>query len=202
VWGLTNPKTGTIAEAYEPRAVGVQTNPISSTDSLLVFAVNTYGRFSNLSASEFYIDIDVNGDGVADFILFSGDIGAWTLDAPNGQIGSLLFNVATGAITLEFLADAPTDASTVLIPVLASDLGISPANPRFTYTVSAFDTTFAEEDLAGTASFNAFSWRRGNTRLRDLSMVVYNPATPADAEKIRSLSGSQRLQHAASDAVS
>jgi hypothetical protein len=26
----------------------------------------------------------------------------------------------------------------------------------------------------------------------DLSMVVYNPATPADAEKIRSLSGSAR----------
>ena len=29
-WGLKNPKTGTIDEAFEPRAVGVQTNPISA----------------------------------------------------------------------------------------------------------------------------------------------------------------------------
>ncbi|HEX3395868.1 MAG TPA: S8 family serine peptidase, partial [Steroidobacteraceae bacterium] len=40
-WGLKNPKSGTISEAFEPRAVGVQTNPISPTDSILVFAVNT-----------------------------------------------------------------------------------------------------------------------------------------------------------------
>jgi minor extracellular serine protease Vpr len=156
-WGLTNPKTGAIEAAFEPRAIGVQTNPISATDSVLVFAVNTYGRFSNPASGEYDIYIDINGDGVYDFILFSQDVGLIETGTQNGQIGTFLLNLATGALFAEFAADAPTDGSTVLIPVLASDLGISPTNPRFTYTVNAFDDTGAGESLTGTASFNAFS---------------------------------------------
>ncbi|MEP6549300.1 MAG: S8 family serine peptidase [Gammaproteobacteria bacterium] len=156
-WGLKNPKTGTIDAAYEPRAVGVQTNPISATDSVLVFAVNTYGRFSNPAVGEYDIYIDVNGDGVYDFILFSADVGAVELGDANGQIGTFLVDLASGALIPEFPADAPTDGSTVLMPVLASDLGISPTNPRFTYTVDAYDSSGAGESLAGTASFNAFA---------------------------------------------
>jgi minor extracellular serine protease Vpr len=156
-WGLKNPKTGTIEAAFEPRAVGVQTNQISATDSVLVFAVNTYGRFSNPASGEYDIYIDVNGDGVYDFILFSQDVGLIETGSSNGQIGTFLLNLATGALFAEFAADAPTDGSTVLIPVLASDLGISPTNPRFTYTMNAFDDTGAGESLTGTASFNAFA---------------------------------------------
>jgi len=156
-WGLKNPKSGTIAAAFEPRAVGVQTNPISATDSVLVFAVNTYGRFSNPAAGEYDIYIDVNGDGVYDFILFSADVGAVETGSVNGQIGTFLLNLATGQEFAEFLADAPTDGSIVLMPVFASDLGISPTNPRFHYTVNAFDSTGAGESLTGVAAFNAFS---------------------------------------------
>jgi minor extracellular serine protease Vpr len=156
-WGLKNPKTGTIEAAFEPRAIGVQTNPISATDSILVFAVNTYGRFSNPASGEYDIYIDVNGDGIYDFILFSQDIGLIETGSQNGQIGTFLLNLATNAVTPEFAADAPTDGSIVLIPVLASDLGITPTNPRLTYTVNAFDDTGAGESLTGTASFNAFA---------------------------------------------
>jgi hypothetical protein len=156
-WGLKNPRTGAIEAAFEPRAVGVQTNPISPTNSILVFAVNTYGRFSNPASGEYDIFIDVNGDGVYDFVLFSGDIGGIETGSANGQIGTFLVNLKTKALSAEFIADAPTDGSTVLMPVLASHLGISPTNPRFTYTVSAFDDTGAGEDLMGTASFNAFT---------------------------------------------
>jgi minor extracellular serine protease Vpr len=160
-WGLKNPKTGTIAAAFEPRAVGVQTNPTASptsaTDSLLVFAVNTYGRFSNPASGEYDILIDVNGDGVYDFILFSGDVGAVQTGTASGQIATFLVNLKTNALTAQFAADAPTDGSIVLMPVFASHLGISPSNPRFTYTVNAFDDTGAGESLTGTASFNAFS---------------------------------------------
>jgi hypothetical protein len=156
-WGLKNPKTGTIEAAFEPRAVGVQTNPISATDSVMVFAVNTYGRFSNPASGEYDILIDVNGDGKPDFILFSGDVGAIETGSANGQIGTFLVNLATGDLFSEGLADAPTDGSIVLMPVLASALGISPKNPRFTYTVNAFDDTGAGESVTGTASFNAFA---------------------------------------------
>ncbi|MEP6885439.1 MAG: S8 family serine peptidase [Gammaproteobacteria bacterium] len=174
-WGLKNPKTGTIDAAYEPRAVGVQTNPISATDSVLVFAVNTYGRFSNPAVGEYDIYIDVNGDGVYDFILFSADVGNVELGDANGQIGTFLLNLATGDLFAEFPADAPTDGSTVLMPVYASDLGISPTNPRFTYTVHAFDSTGAGEALAGTASFNAFS-----PAISNAMFVPVVPNTSAD----------------------
>jgi minor extracellular serine protease Vpr len=160
-WGLKNPKTGTIDAAFEPRAIGVQSNPFATSpttnDSILVFSVNTYGRFSNPSEGEYDIYIDVNGDGVYDFILFSADIGNVTLGVANGQIGTFLVNLATGAEFEEFLADAPTDGSIVLMPVLASDLGITPTNPRFTYAVNAFDETGAGESLTGTGSLNAFA---------------------------------------------
>jgi minor extracellular serine protease Vpr len=156
-WGLKNPKTETIDVAFEPRAVGVQTNQFSATDSVLVFAVNTYGRFSNPASGEYDIYIDVNGDGVYDFILFSADVGAVETGSANGKIGTFLVNLATRDEFVEFAADAPTDGSIVLMPVFASDLGISPTNPRFTYTMNAFDATGAGESLTGTASFNAFA---------------------------------------------
>jgi minor extracellular serine protease Vpr len=157
VWGLRNPKTGSIDEAFEPRAVGVQSIPISATDAILVFAVNTYGRFSNPASGEYDIAIDVNGDGTPDFVLFATDIGFIETGIPNGQMGSFLANLTTGDLFAEFNADAPTDGSIVEIPVFASDMGISPTNPRFTYSVNAFDATGAGESLTGTGSLNAFA---------------------------------------------
>jgi hypothetical protein len=156
-WGLKGTRQG--VQFFDLRAVGVQTNPISSgTNSILVFAVNTFERFSNAAAGEFDIVIDVNGDGVPDFLLAGADLGAVTAGVFNGQLASVLVNLTTGAARIRFLADAPTDGSTVLLPVLASDLGITPANPRLTYSAQVFnllDGTSAA--LPGTASFNAFT---------------------------------------------
>jgi len=136
----------------------VQTIPISATNSILVFAVNTFERFSNAAAGEFDILIDVNGDGVPDFLLAGFDFGAITAGVFNGQLASVLINLKTGAARIRFLADAPTDGSTVLLPVLASDLGITPANPRLTYSAQVFNLLDGSgAALPGTASFNAFT---------------------------------------------
>ncbi len=157
-WGLKNPKTGAINTSFEPRAIGVQSNPISAIDSILVFAVNTYGRFSNAALGEYDIYIDVNGDGVPDFILFSADIGLIETGSNNGQTGTFLFNLANGVLNAEFSADAPTDGSIVLMPVFASHMGISPTNPRLSYSVNAFDGSgSAGEAVPGTGYFNAFA---------------------------------------------
>jgi minor extracellular serine protease Vpr len=157
-WGLNNPKTGAILASFEPRAVGVQSNPISATNSVLVFAVNTYGRFSNAAQGEYDIYLDVNGDGVPDYVLFVADSGLVTTGRnASGLPGVFLFNLATGTLVQQSFADAPTDGSTVLMPVLASHLGLSPSNPRFTYFVNAFDGMGGGETVAGTASFNVFT---------------------------------------------
>ncbi len=157
-WGLQSPPQG--LTYFDPRAVGVQSNQVPSRplDRLLVFAVNTHTRFSNPARGEFDILIDVNGDGIPDFDLVAVDLGVVTSGRPNGQMAVVLFNLATGRGSINFLADAPTDGSTALLPVWASRLGLTPAHPRFTYTATASDnfagTTVA---LPGAASFNAYS---------------------------------------------
>ena len=157
-WGLRNAKTEKIDGSFEPRAVGVQTIPVSSTDSILVFAVNTYERFSNAAQGEFDIYIDANGDGKPDFVLFCADSGLVMTGANNGQVGTFLVDLKTGKLFPEFTADAPTDGSIVLLPVYAADMGLSPTHPRFTYSVIAFDgRSAAGEAVPGLASFNAFS---------------------------------------------
>jgi minor extracellular serine protease Vpr len=154
-WGLASPPQG---DAYfDTRAVGVQSNQFGS-DSFLVFAVNTWTRFSNAAVAEWDILIDVNGDGQPDLVLFSGDHGYWTAGTADGKVIDLLYNVSAGTVTPLFFADAPTDGSTLLLPVYASQLGITPANPTFTYTVQYFDNINGGGwAVPGQATFNVFS---------------------------------------------
>ena len=154
-WGLRSAPQG--IPYYDIRAVGVQSNLISATDSVLVFAVNTHQRFSALGSGEFDIMIDVNGDGVPDFDLFAYDSGQVLSGSANGQAGAFLLNLATGKLVSFLSADAATDQSTILLPVYASDLGITPSNPRLSYTATGWFPDGSAAPVAGTAVFNAFS---------------------------------------------
>jgi len=63
-----------------------------------------------------------------------------------------------GESTVAYLADAPTDGSTVLLPVFAQDLGLTASSPAITYTettTNLFDGS--SETLPGSASFNVFA---------------------------------------------
>jgi hypothetical protein len=153
-WGLRGTRQG--VRFFDVRAVGVQSN-VSGSDSLLVFAVNTFDRFSNPSQGEFDILIDTNGDGVPDYDVFAADQGLATgAGTFNGAMG--VINLKTGAGTLNFFADAPTDGSTVLMPVFASSLGLSPSNSSFTYQVEFFNNAEGTGGMVpGTGSFDVFN---------------------------------------------
>jgi minor extracellular serine protease Vpr len=137
----------------------------------LVFAINTFDRVSNTDAGEFDILIDVNGDGLPDYDLVAIDQGAFEAGAHSGVQITILVDLATGNILEEFLVDSPTDGSTLLLPVLASDMGVSPASPRFSYTETTFDLLDGtQSSLPGSAPFNAFS--------PSISNALYVPVAP------------------------
>jgi hypothetical protein len=156
-WGLQNKKPQGVT-TYDTRAVGMQTN-IVGTNSILVAAINTFDRFSSAEIAEWDVVIDSSGDGVPDYVVVGIDNGIWTGTGDlDGQYVSVVYNLKTKAYIIRFLGDAPTDGSTVLLPFLASDIGVTAENPRFSYSVSVFnglDGTSA--DIPGTASFNAFT---------------------------------------------
>ncbi|TLY96589.1 MAG: peptidase S8 and S53 subtilisin kexin sedolisin [Gammaproteobacteria bacterium] len=125
-WGLrgTHANLGSIGL----RSVGVQSFDNGPPfGQLMVFAVNTFGSWSNAATNEYDVLLDVNADGIPDFDVIAIDLGFATTGAFNGQVGVIVVNLATGAAAGEpYLAYAPTNANTLLVPVVASDVGVTP----------------------------------------------------------------------------
>ncbi len=162
-WGLEGTKTPGKA-GNDVRAVGVQSFPWDATQQLMVFAVNSFDRWSNAAANEFDIYVDVDGDGVDDYVVSGVDHGAVTAGDFDGVLGSFVFSLRSGAGSINFLAQAPTDSSTALLPVLTSQLCLanepclSAASPRITYHAVAFDLiNGGVDEVPGLAKFNAWS---------------------------------------------
>ncbi|MHB8475322.1 MAG: S8 family peptidase [Steroidobacteraceae bacterium] len=157
------------------RAVGVQsfTDPVYG--QILQFAVNNFARSSNPVTNVYDLLLDVNGDGVPDYDVEAVDFGFLTTGSFNGEMVVAVFNLATGAGVLEFLATAPTDGSTVLLPLVAADVGITGANPRFSYTAQTTDLTTGNVDTITTAAgFNAF-----NSAISTGAYLVLPPSSSA-----------------------
>jgi hypothetical protein len=160
-WGLSDPREADVA-SNDVRAVGVQTFP---GDGVLAFAISTQERWSNASMNEFDVFVDVNQDGTDDYDVVAVDLGAITTGSFTGQLAVAVFDLATGAGSIEFLADAPFDSTTMVLPVLFDQLCTTDTAclsattfQRFNYrAVSLGITDNTEDDVDGVASFNAFT---------------------------------------------
>jgi len=153
---------------HDVRAVGVQSFAFPSTADpnrrLLVFAVNGYNRWSNASVNEFDIYVDVDGDGKDDYVIVGADSGLVTAGAANGVMGAFVFDLNNGGATSSpFGVSAPTDSSTVELPILSSQLCrstkfcLSATNPRLTYHIVSFDiVNGGSKAVPGLAKYN--SW--------------------------------------------
>ena len=177
-WGLADGKEPGKA-ASDVRAIGVQAldgtlvgGPAGSR--YIAFAVNTYNRWSNASTAEFDIFVDVNNDGHDDYLVLGVDQGALQTGTFNGRMGAFVLSTRSAGATINFLAQAPTDSATAILPILASQLcrGDNPAtpavdpepclsatNPRFTYHAVSFDLSEGgmADEVDGSAKFNAWS---------------------------------------------
>jgi minor extracellular serine protease Vpr len=138
-WGIHDPQDAARGE-MDVRDAGVQVIPAQALDETLpagdralVFAVNTYGRWSNAAANEFDVAIDLQANGKPDFFVVGVDLGAVLLGAFNGQMASFIFDAA-GNLVNAWLAEAPMNSSTVLLPTLASDIGLK-GDRQFSYLV-------------------------------------------------------------------
>ena len=88
----------------------------------------------------------------------AADLGVLTGAGFTGEMVVAVFNLHTNSGVLEFLADAPTDGSTILSPLVAADVGVTSSSPRFSYVAQSFDQLTGNSDAITTpAKFNAFN---------------------------------------------
>jgi len=158
-WGQYSRKPQGVS-VYDTKAIGVQSIlGAVPNDSVLVFAINTFERFSSPELAEFDIAVDVDNNGADDYIIAVLDQGILTgAGAFDGNFVVAVFPLNGDPAFIESLADAPTDGTTVLVPLLASDIGVTSAHPRFSYKLTTFnisDDTSA--DMPGKGLFNAFT---------------------------------------------
>jgi hypothetical protein len=161
-WGVSDPQDtpGDDGQA-DVRAAGVQVLPGdalggAATDRSLVFAVSMFGRWSNAASEEVDIPIDNNGDGKTDATVIGVDFGIATAGAYDGRFASLTVD-ALGNVVDAFAATAPMNGSTLELPALASELGITTAHHTFSYGIGSFSAISGASDGTGSASFDAFS---------------------------------------------
>jgi hypothetical protein len=151
-------RTPGIPGHFDLHSVGVQSH---ANGEVVVFAITTKQPWSTAAAQEFDVYIDSTLDGIPDFIVFSFDYGRLVNGVFDGQVGSFVLDLTTGVRSVYFLAYAPTDGSSILLPVPAAAIGVTPANPRFAYDVASWsllgermDHTF---ETFPTAFFNPFT---------------------------------------------
>ena len=172
-WGMWKAKD-TSPVAIDLRAAGA-----GVSGSTLSFAISTYGRWTNPGSLEFDVDIDVNHDGNADYILFTSDYGSLTAGSASGVTGTFLYDTATnGTYIVSNATEAPLNDATMVLRVpksglcLASTPCLSSGDGRIGYSVAAFSP--AGSDLGpGTALFN--------TNTPSLSVGMLDPVAPGAA---------------------
>jgi subtilisin family serine protease len=167
-WGLSDPQDlpATPIATNDIRAVGVQVLPTEAltgaedaNDRALIFAVNTWGKWSSASSNEFDIAIYGTNKNKPDFFVVGVDFGAVTNAGTfDGRMAAFTITAA-GAIVDLWVADAPANGSTVLLPTLASEIGQNATNnTRFSYGITGFSVEDSSlvDPVAGQAELDPF----------------------------------------------
>ena len=125
-------------DSTDIRAIGMQTLPREAlcgsdpigvcgqqNDVALVFAINVWGFYANPSVSEFDILVNTDADEDPEFIVVGVDLGAVLAGAFDGRFASFVFDAESGDLVNAWVAEAPLNGSTMLLPLLASDIGLA-----------------------------------------------------------------------------
>jgi hypothetical protein len=143
--------------------LGVQVLPgeavgAPASDRFLIFAVNTAAGTSTQGSHEFDLFLNTDADPQDDFVVFAVDAGLVLAGSPDGTMGTFVVDLETlEFVPFFFPAFAPMNGSTILMPVLASDVGLSNADGDFDVTgLGATILRPAGVDVTDTVTFDAF----------------------------------------------
>jgi subtilisin family serine protease len=159
------PRPGDNFAVIDLQRVGVRYLPAAVFGGdFLEFAITTYGRRAHPNyPAEFDVEIDTNGDGAVDFVVFNTELGGF---GASGQNVVAIFNVATGTATPVFFTDADLNSGNVIFTVPmnstagAVNLGVQPGT-TIRYSVFVYDNYFTG---ALTDSIEGMRFTPGNAR--------------------------------------
>jgi hypothetical protein len=155
-WGIKDKRDHGL-KSNDLQAVGVQSFP---DQGFLQFAISTNHRWSNPAQDIFDVLVDVNNDGTPDYDVEAVDHGAVFTGQPDGIDIVVVFDLQAGVGGFRYLADAPTDSSTMLLPVdfdqlCAAGEPCMSSTGHFTYSVQALSPTDGTLDTSDmSAKFN------------------------------------------------
>ncbi|MDO5092765.1 MAG: S8 family serine peptidase [Propionibacteriaceae bacterium] len=148
--------------------VGVASAEVDG-EQLLQFALNSETRYSNAARLTYGVDIDTNNDGTPEYRLISHDAGQVTSSTYNGIPAVWVEYVERGMVRpTGFRTLAPTDSSTVVLQVKASQLNIT---GKFTYSAWAgpMGEPEARDVIDGAATYDPSNKALQDGALVDLS---------------------------------
>jgi subtilisin family serine protease len=144
-WGIADPNdTSGGEDGYDVRDVGLQEQPTEfltgtpdASDTSLIFAINSYGRWSNAATTEFDIAVDTKGNSAPEFFVVGVDFGFVTTGTFDGRIASFIIDPAGNLVDV-WVPDAPMNGSTIELPALASEFGLTTGSNKLNYQVATF----------------------------------------------------------------
>ena len=113
--------------AVDLQAVGARTDVFAAPDGELPtveFGVSLHRPWSQAATTVVEIPVDTSGDGAPDVIVLGIDIGLLLGLGLTGDVVAAVLDLESGALTANFLAFAPEDNHTMVLPVLEADLGL------------------------------------------------------------------------------
>ncbi len=113
--------------------VGVDALRWNATSNLLLFPISTWNSRSHPINIEFDVYIDVNQDGIDDYVAYNSTLNA-TADP---RAVSILVDLAAGTAVAQFYLDSTINTDNMVIPVIVPD-----ADMAFNFQVFAFDAYF------------------------------------------------------------
>jgi hypothetical protein len=149
------PQAGDNFAAVDLRAVGARfldETVCGVAGGCLQFALNTHGRRSHPAyPGGFEVDVDTNGDGVADYYVFHQENGGF---AATGQTLVYVQKAGTTTASAYFYADADLNSGNMTMTVPLGALGVA-AGTTLTLDFLAYDNYFtnALTDFVASAKF-------------------------------------------------